>query len=131
MCRARNDNESYKKRPRHIQRQAYQNNSYIHFSSGDLKDHSGSNGCSIRSERPQITSQTTVLKKNYQSHSKEKEKNFMTLNRFKKFITPSQLYRGHWKDTLVSRINISKKINIFRATNQESAKKTQKKKKPK
>lgn len=52
----------------------------------------------------------------------------MTLNRFKKFITPSQLYRGHWKDTLVSRINIPKKINIFRATNQESAKKTQKKK---
>ena len=50
----------------------------------------------------------------------------MTLNRFKKFITPSQLYRGHWKDTLVSRINIPKKINIFRATNQESAKKTQK-----
>ena len=52
----------------------------------------------------------------------------MTLNRFKKFITPSQLYRGHWKDTLVSRINIPKKINIFRATNQESDNKTQKKK---
>lgn len=96
MCRAKSDAESYKKEKAksHI-KEAHRNKSYIHFSSGDLKSHNALNECSINSERPQMTSKATVLKK-LSVTLKEKRKNIYGANRLKEFMTPSRLYGGYW-----------------------------------